>query len=355
MINNNYKNAFELSPYGIAIINKQAKFIDVNNEFCNLVGYTKNELLNISFLDITHPDDVELDKQHMSNLISGDVSEVRIKKKYIHKNGTYLDIFVGVKASFKNGKFQNFVCVFQDLQKDSLLLSSIDYNYNDHNELRDFAYIASHDLKSPLRSVSNYLFLIFDRLNCECVSNDPKILDYKDKVDLSIKSMNNLISDLLSLATATNIDDRETNKPINLNSFIHNCFNCNFKSYGNLIVEGDSNFIASEVKLSQVFSNLFSNSVKYKNNDFDCLIKINIQDLSDKVYIEFSDNGIGIEEKYFNDIFKPFKRLHKNSEYEGTGIGLFICKKIINANGGSIEIKSSKVGVGTTFSIVWKK
>lgn len=360
ILKNKYKDVFDLSPYGMALIDKNANFIIINNEFCNIVGYTEQELLKIKFLDITHPKDVDNDKKYMSQLINKQVDNIRIKKQYIHKSGILVDIFVGVRASFdSNGKFQYFVVVFQDINndisliRDDILLDANNKLSETNRELSDFAYIASHDLKAPIRGISNYINLIFDRIDCDCVKHDQKIIKYKEKIDNSINNMNLLISDLLTFATIGK--DKLTKKKINIHSYFNDLSKHMFKEVNSINISGDAEVVVEEIFMQQLFVNLVSNSIKYSKPDIESDISVKIYEIDDIVNIEFSDNGIGINEKYHEEIFKPFKRLHSHDEYEGSGIGLFTCKKIMDKLNGNIKVKNSQIGIGTTIILSWRK
>jgi light-regulated signal transduction histidine kinase (bacteriophytochrome) len=115
-----------------------------------------------------------------------------------------------------------------------------------------------------------------------------------------------------------------------------------------------SEFVGNYTKLKQVFQNLINNAIKFQIKGTPPKIEITCEDLVDKYQISIKDNGIGIEQKYMEKIFLVFQRLHTKIEYEGSGIGLAICKKIVEQHGGDIWVES-ELGKGSTFSFTLKK
>ncbi|MBL6664097.1 MAG: PAS domain S-box protein [Flavobacteriales bacterium] len=362
--NSYYSLVFHQAPYGICVINKQGSFIKSNKVFSKMMGYSADELKDIKFIDITHPDDVEYDKLCMSQFEKKEIKEIRIKKKYIHKKNYEIDVFVGVSPIYVNEVLKYYICIFQDVNKDKMIFDDItasEYQKQQleelNQELEEFSYIASHDLKSPLRSIATFTNLLESKI-AKCENVDEKILYYLDNIKSSITQAENLVTDLLELSRAQKENGNEIE--VDLNSFINEIVNDKLKylegiSDVSISITGSGVIKAPELHISQVFTNIINNAVKYRDLNKDSTIDIKIENYDTKVYVEVSDNGIGIDKKYHQDIFKPFKRLHSNKQYEGSGIGLFTCKKILEKYNGGILIKHSEEGVGTTLSLSWGK
>lgn len=207
-------------------------------------------------------------------------------------------------------------------------------NLKQANEsLEQFAYIAAHDLKEPLRGISISLSVVLKKYSEKL---DQDAYSYILSAHKSAKRMKNLITDILDFSK-TGVIGRDQ---IDLNELIDVIF-LNFnkeyidasiklsKSYLP-VINGDAN------SLIQLFSNLIENAIKYQPKDN--IPEVQISAVEDKEYwtISVADNGIGIDLKYQEKVFEVFKRLHSDTEYEGTGIGLANCKKIVNALGGEI-------------------
>lgn len=217
-----------------------------------------------------------------------------------------------------------------------------------NNEAQQFSYVASHDLQEPLRTITNYINLF---------SND-----YKGKLDsdadLYIKlisggasRMRLLIRDLMEYTRIENnntLEDIDCNillKEIigNLEAAIHTS-KAVIKIDPLPVIEG------FKIRINSLFQNLISNAIKFRKKDVEPIIHISAENKGDAWLFVVKDNGIGIEKDYYDKIFKLFQRLHLRDEYEGTGIGLAHCKKIVELRGGKIWVEST-FGVGSSFYI----
>ncbi|MCF6241075.1 MAG: ATP-binding protein [Bacteroidales bacterium] len=219
-----------------------------------------------------------------------------------------------------------------------------------NQELEEFNYVASHDLREPLRTITSYCDLLSEDLG-ENISSDVQE-DINFIVDAATR-MNTLIQDLLQLSRAGRVE--YSKEPVDLNFLIQTIVSdlelkikeTNAKIiWSNIpIIKGDA------VQLRRVFQNLITNAIKFRS-DNKPIVKIEAEKKDKKIIIKVIDNGIGIKKEYQEQIFLPFKRLHSRNKYEGTGIGLAICKKIIDRHKASISIESEE-GKGTTFTIVF--
>lgn len=223
-----------------------------------------------------------------------------------------------------------------------------------NQELEQFAFIASHDLKEPLRTTRNFCSLLQSKYQDAL---DEKGQDYLNRIQTATQRMQTLIDDLLSLArVATQA------KPfvrVNLTEIIRDVTSRLQKQLqrtgGQVEVENLPIVYADPTQLSQLFQNLISNALKF-HQGIPPVVRIssqfqppigNVKNMGfHKILVE--DNGIGLDEKYRDRIFGTFERLHGHGEYEGTGIGLAICKKIAERHGGTITVRSTP-GHGSTF------
>lgn len=226
-----------------------------------------------------------------------------------------------------------------------------------NRELEDFAFVASHDLQEPLRKIRAF----GDRLSKKFAPElDEQGQDYIQRMHSASERMSRLIEDLLTFSRVTS-RQREL-EPVDLNQVIEELLenleiaisarDARIDIDKLPVIDGDTS------QLRQMFANLLSNSLKFTAPEKTPHIKItyhlmtpNPEDENEKTArIDVQDNGIGFEEQYKDRIFNLFQRLHGRDEYTGTGIGLAICRKIVERHGGSIEVKSEP-GAGTCFSI----
>ncbi len=211
--------------------------------------------------------------------------------------------------------------------------------------LESFAHIASHDLQEPLRKIQTFASLMFK--NKSLPGMDDKQL--AQKIVHATSRMQNLVKDVLTISTLEN--DAKLSK-INVNDAINMALvdlELNIAEKGARInVSPIPMVIGNQPYLAQVFMNLISNALKFSKSN--PVISINGTSNGDRVYIDVTDNGIGIEEQHLDKIFLSFKRLNSRDEYEGSGIGLTTCKRIIEIHQGTISVKSI-YGQKTTFTI----
>jgi light-regulated signal transduction histidine kinase (bacteriophytochrome) len=225
--------------------------------------------------------------------------------------------------------------------------------YRSNEDLRQFAYIASHDLQEPLRKIQT-----FSDLAKSSLSDMAKASLYLDKIDRSAARMSSLIKDVLTYSQANR---RETLEWVDINQILENV-----KADLELVIEEKKAAIhadyippvkGSRLQLHQVFSNLISNAMKFSDCAPVIYIRYSVANVPspDMTMSQFhmilvNDNGIGFEPEYAEKIFDLFSRLHNRKDYGGTGIGLALCKKIIENHGGMISAESEK-DKGSTFKI----
>jgi light-regulated signal transduction histidine kinase (bacteriophytochrome) len=219
-----------------------------------------------------------------------------------------------------------------------------------NKELKDFAYIASHDLREPLRKIVSFGRLLKESLTGKLKSDDLENLSFMVE---GASRMTQMVEGLLNYSRISTMSHEfET---LDLNELISDLKNIELSvlledTKAELdIPERLPHVKADPVQMRQLLQNLIANGIKYKKNDNIPRITIRAETAPDEmIRVEVTDNGIGIKPEYYNVLFTMFKRLHSRDEYEGTGIGLAVCKKIVELHGGQIGVES-KFGEGSTF------
>ena len=233
-----------------------------------------------------------------------------------------------------------------------------------NRELEDFAYIASHDLQEPLRAIQAFS----DRLQNKHVhSLDDQGIDYLARIQKAAGRMRLLISDLLAYSRVTT--QGKPFESVNLSTLAHECsadLSRRLEETKGRIEIGALPIIeADPVQMRQLMQNLFDNGLKFHKPEAAPLVSIashnkassqfalppSFQSQDKYCFLSVGDNGIGFEEKYKDRIFSPFERLHNQSRYPGTGIGLAVCRRIVERHGGTLTAESEP-GKGSTFYIV---
>lgn len=216
-----------------------------------------------------------------------------------------------------------------------------------NDEMERFAYIASHDLKTPLRTIVSFLGIIEKKLSRKEYEGLEEYLKFAQD---GATQMHTLITDILEYSR---LSSTETDKSmVDLNDI--------FDTVKRQIAPVSAEYkimkknplpilLANQTKMKTLFQNLIENGLKYNEKDKPTIL-INSKETSEAVILEFIDNGIGIDPKYKSKIFEMFRRLHTNRSYQGTGIGLAICKKIVESMNGIIDVKRAESG-GSVFVV----
>jgi PAS domain S-box-containing protein len=219
-------------------------------------------------------------------------------------------------------------------------------------ELEQFAYVASHDLQEPLRMVGSYLQLLEQRYSDALDEDAREFIAYA--VD-GASRMKKLIQDLLAYSRVQR--SKAEHAPVSMQTALERALDNLTMTIeeSNAVITHDPlpTVHGNESQLAQVFQNLISNAIKFRG-DQPPRVHIAATDKADHWEIAVRDNGIGIEAEYLERIFVIFQRLHSREQYEGTGIGLAICRKIVQYHGGQIWAQSTP-GEGTTFSFTIPK
>lgn len=222
-----------------------------------------------------------------------------------------------------------------------------------NGELENFASAASHDLKEPLRMIGMYTGLSKKRM---VTLQDKPTIEYMSYVTDGVDRMQRLLDDLLQYSRTGR--KKEDCKEINLNSIlfvvISNMVATMKDTQTTIIINDLPTVEGSTTEMIQLFQNLIANAIKFRKADVIPEIKITATDEGDNYLISLHDNGIGIKEEFHEKVFAIFERLHSRNEFEGSGIGLATCKKIVAGAGGKIWLNSTE-GVGTTFFLTFPK
>lgn len=248
-----------------------------------------------------------------------------------------------IDAKVLMSKVNLFLDQFREKEKIKLLCEQLNKS---NQELSNFAQIASHDLREPLRGIRNNINFFIEDFCADIPDEGKKRLD---RTLFLIQKLDNLVASLSTFSQASIMN--EAMGEVNLNSLVRDIADSIIYSKENLkievtiepnlpIIHGD------RTKIGELFRNLISNGTKYNDHEvIEILVGYNYQ--KNAFYVE--DNGIGISKEHHMTVFDIFKRLHKDDKYgEGTGAGLSICKKIVELHGGTIWIESEE-GKGTTF------
>lgn len=305
-----------------------------------------------AFLEHVHPDDrAAVDAAYSSSVKEGKDS-YEIEHRVVQK-GTGEIRWVHEKCQHVRDDAGRIICslgMVQDVterkEAEDQLKKATDELKRSNVALRQFAYATSHDLREPLRNMASFVKLLERRYKNKI---DEKADQYIDYIVDSSKRMQALIDDLLDYARLET--KGKVLEPLNCNELIDRTITDLTASINESKAEVTHDLLpdvtADPLQLSRLFQNLISNAIKYRGTGTP-RIHISASRGKDEWVFSVRDNGIGIDPEYFERIFVIFQRLHTREEYPGTGIGLAICKKIVELHGGRIWV-DSEPGKGSTF------
>ena len=342
------RSLIEASLDPLVTIGPDGKITDVNEATELITGYSRDELIGTDFTNyFTEPEKAK--KVYQEVFKEGFVSEYDLEIQ--HRNGSIKPVLYN--ASVYKDEYGEVIGVFaaaRDITErkkaEEILKLKLEELARSNAELEQFAYVSSHDLQEPLRMVTSYLQLLQRRYQGNLDDKADKYINFA--VDGAFR-MQNLINDLLEFSRVTT----RARDPVPMDSeFILDQVLSNLEVF---IEENEATVshcslpevIADSTQLVQVFQNLIINGIKFHSEEAP---KIHIsagRNAREWIFL-VQDNGIGIDPQYYEKIFEVFKRLHKKEEYPGTGIGLAICKKIIERHGGRIWVES-ELDKGSTF------
>lgn len=217
-----------------------------------------------------------------------------------------------------------------------------------NGDLEQFAFIASHDLQAPMRTVGNFALVLKEDLDGRINDEEKDVLDTMIRATARMKS---LIASVLKFATITK-DEGDTQTDLNeLAKDIAWEMGPALEAAGAKLTIGELPVVATSTDgMALVLRNLLGNALKFRRKDTPAHIRIHAEQQHETLYLHVIDNGIGIAPEYHAKIFQVFQRLHREDEYEGSGIGLSVCKKVVTQLGGTICVHANREG-GSTFSI----
>jgi PAS domain S-box-containing protein len=339
-----YQTIGETIPYGVWLTDAIGYCTYVSKSFLELVDMTMEQVQEFGWLHLLPPEDVEPTKEHWLHCVqTGECFER--EHRFRTQDGSYRNILaIGRPIKDDTGKIVKWVGLNLDITERKRAEEEI---RKKNAELKAFVDMLSHDLKNPVVSIQGFCSLLMKN---HIKGLNEKALFYIQRMQANAGLMTDLLGDLVELSRIGRIEDKKTK--ISIQKVIKSAWagastflatqNVEFVSPENL-----PQLFYSEKRLYQIFYNLLSNALKFRDEERKTKVEIGHQEDKDNYVFFVRDNGIGIEQKYHNKIFESFSQLKENKS-EGTGMGLAIVKKIVEANQGKVWVESRK-GTGSTF------
>lgn len=338
----NFAKAFNSNPAALAITHSSdGTFVIVNQTYTNIMGYAELEIIGRTVAELS----IYVNQNEREQLLQALAEQGRVVNYELTvrtKNGEHRKLLVSMEQILydkENCILSTFIDITERKQIEEELRRS-------NAELEQFAYVASHDLQEPLRAMAGMVQLLQKRYQGQL---DERADEYIAHIVEAANRMGNLIQALLTYSRI-----HRSVQPIELVD-ASQCMQTALKNLevsikeNHAVVTAESlpRVYADAVQLTQLFQNLIGNGIKFRGEE-EPHVHISATKLKDAWQFSVRDNGIGIEPQYFERIFLIFQRLHTRGEYSGTGIGLALCKKIIDRHGGQIWVESEPQR-GSTF------
>ncbi|MBW4563312.1 MAG: PAS domain S-box protein [Mojavia pulchra JT2-VF2] len=361
-----FRATFNQAAVGIAHVALDGRWLRVNQKLCDILGYSYEELLQKTFQDITHPDDLEIDLAYVQQILAGEIQTFSMEKRYIRKDGSLVWAYLTVALVRQSGGTPDyFISVIKDISDRKAaemavrhLNETLEQRVQErtaqlaevNQELKRFAYTVSHDLRSPLRGIRGLIEALVedygDRL-------DDLGQEYARHIADSAQRMDQLIQDLLAYSrlSQTEIQLQAVDLTIVMQEVLVQLEPERQAKQAEITVAFPlPQVIGQRTILTQVLLNLLTNALKYVNPDVKPQVRVWAEKREDWIRLWIADNGIGIELEFQERIFGVFERLHAADTYSGTGVGLAIVQKGIERLGGRVGVESS-LGQGSQFWI----
>ena len=347
-----FRSAFDNAPIGVAIVDLDGRFLQVNRSLCEILGYPEENLLATTFQEITHPDDVEASMEHVRRAMRDEVGSYSLEKRYLAAGGH--PVWVSLSVSLvrdADGEPLYFVDQIEDITERKLaereLARRAEELAHANAELEQFSYSVSHDLRAPLRSIDGFSQILLEDY-AERLDEEGRA--YLGRVRAASQHMGHLMDDLLDLSRVSRrplrtgrvdlsalaldiVEELKRSQPDREAEFIVE---------RGLEAEGDARLLAVALE------NLLGNAWKFTSKRPAAKIEFgSISEDETRVYY-VRDDGAGFDAAYADRLFGAFQRLHNDDDFEGTGIGLATVQRVIHRHGGRLWAEG-EVGKGATF------
>lgn len=351
-------------PVYIYIKDTELRHVINNKENVELIGaHSEEETLGKTVLDYFSADVARKFMEADHKVLSSGKPIIDLEEKITNKAGEERWLLTSKIPLVENEIVVGLIGISRDItdrKNAELLLQELNKSLTrqteklaaSNAELERFAYVASHDLQEPLRMVRSFLHLLKRRFES---MNDVEANQYIDFAVDGAERMKQLISDLLEYSRLGAVNERR--EPIDTNELVQRTAEMMRPAMAEaglrLTVNMLPSIVAAKTQMSQVFQNLISNAIKYRSDDQPYIV-IDGRDEATHWLFSVSDNGIGIDPRFVDKIFEIFQRLNLDGQRQGSGIGLAICKRIVEGHGGQIWVEPSE-GAGSTFYFTIEK
>ncbi len=354
---------FDQAPAGIAHIDLSARIMFANKKLETILGYGQGGLVGLRPRNLSHAEDVDATELEWKQLVSGEIQFFTKSKRYLRKDGVI--VWVGLSVSLvrvDDGMVPFAIAIFEDIterKRHEAQLEEMNAGLETrvalrtaeletaNKELEAFSYSVAHDLRAPLRAINSFSAIVIEE-NADKL--DVTALSYLRRVREGALRMGELVDGLLDLARVSRQKVRR--KDLNLGQVAGKVIAALTEAHPQrkVAVELDAQMTANcdEALIEIVLANLIGNAWKFSARVAEAHIRVGVQLCDGERVFFVRDNGAGFSMEYVKNLFEPFRRMHRREDFEGSGIGLSLVRRIIDKHGGRVWADSEE-GRGANF------
>lgn len=361
-----FQQAFDNAPIGVSMVSPTGQFLKVNQSYCDLLGYTEQELLNLQFQDVTHPDDLEKDLEGVQKLLTGEIRSLYLEKRYISHQGVPIPVLMSA-ALIRDSEGQPLYILgqVQDI-RDRLQVE----------QMKDeFISVISHELRTPLTSIQGALDILESGIYHDRPDQAQRMLHIAIR---NSERLAGLTNEILNLERLDSGKVQLVKEPCQVAELMQQTVEgvlaiaeqagiilsytplvCQLSADASAMIQALSNLLSNAIKFSSAGSTVWLMAEYYSNHSSEQQYPESVLSSPSGHPLPFpyllftvKDQGRGIPEEKLETIFEPFQQVDASDSRQkgGTGLGLAICKRIVNQHQGKIWVESS-LGQGSSFYI----
>ena len=347
-----FRATFDIAAVGIAHVDVEGHWLRVNDKLCEIVGYTREQLLaGMTFQDITHPEDLDIDLELVRQVLSGERENYSLDKRYFRANGSIVWVTLTVSLlRHPDGTPAHFVSVIEDITtrkraEDALVEAD--------QRKDEFLALLAHELRNPLAPIRTSVGLMRAR-----PTDDPVVMRCREVIDRQVTHMARLLDDLLDVSRLSRGQLTLQRKLVSLREILDAAGEASMplivQQGQELIVDSVDDSIvldADAARLTQVFGNLLNNAAKYSAAGSSIRVSVRQQDRA--VTVSVADRGVGIAREMLERVFDLFTQAETAQTHApgGLGIGLSLARRLVEMHDGTITVASDGLGHGSEFTV----
>jgi PAS domain S-box-containing protein len=346
-----FRATFENAAVGIAHVAVDGRWMRVNDRLCEIVGYSREQLLNgMTFQDITHPDDLDIDLELVRQVVAGERENYSLDKRYFRADGTTVWVTLTVSLRRADGTPGHFISFVQDITSRKRAEEAL----READQRKDeFLALLAHELRNPLAPIRTSVGLMRSR-----PSDDPVVTRCREVIDRQVTHMARLLDDLLDVSRLSRGQLTLQRQLVGLKDILDAAVEASMplimQQHQELTVDSvDESIVldADAARLTQVFGNLLNNAAKYSASGSS--IRVSVERKGNDVEVAVRDCGMGIAAEMLHRVFDLFTQTEAAQAHApgGLGIGLSLARRLVQMHDGTITVASAGLGHGSTFTV----